>query len=487
VCVLDVDRDGELDLFFAQPVDDGAPGGLLQRGLGGLRFADETRARGLEGQTGGGCLGFDLEGDGDTDLLVLGPGRVRLLRNDAGMFHEASTLLPAIDPSFLYTSAVAFDADGDGDLDLAFGAYGRYEAPSSTDECVVRCDLNNSYYRRGTPTLLLQRSDGTFEDASARIGLHLDERELVLLATDLDENGRIDLFVGIDDFGARDHYFASDGAGGWVDVAATLGVAANARNNGISSMSATDPDLDVDGHLDLVESSWEDDPDSFFRCLGAAGCKEIGDEVELYRTPRNLRWGQATVDFDDDGVPEILEAVGHFYRKEDLLDPASDGGIKDFAPIQAPLLLWHRERESAPFSLETTDRVLARETGGRGVVAVDLDHDGALDAVVAPAVGPALILRGVHGPRGHWLGVSLAGKGKNSRAIGARVTVRASGRTYVSLVHAGSGYRSSVDAPLHFGVGDAAKIDGLDVAWPSGAHTHLDSAEIDRVVEVREP
>jgi hypothetical protein len=483
VCVLDYDRDGFLDVALAAPL---TAGGLrLHRGAPGMKLVDVTDASGLSGIDAGGCLSFDLEGDGDADLVALGFGAVRLLRNDGGTFSDATRLLPAaFDASSHFMSAVAFDADGDGMLDLAIADYGAYREPPPELDCVVTCPLNNGFYQGGAALLLLQRASGSFEDVTDRLG-RVGEPALVLLATDLDEDRRLDLFVGNDSPRTNDRYWANGGAGAFTDVAVTLGVAFNGRKNGVSSMSAFDADVDGDGHLDLLESSWEDDRDTLFHCAGGK-CVDVAEDVELFRTPKNLRWGQAMVDFDDDGVLEILESVGHVYRDSDLLKPP-DAGAAVFGPVSAPPLLWHRARTDAPFAIAAATAGLSVPTAGRGLVVVDLDGDGALDAIVGTALGRPLVLRGVHGPRGHWLGVELAGKGKNSRGIGARIVVRAAGKSWTSIEHAGHGYRSSVDAPLHFGLGDTARVDAIEVTWPSGARSIVTEVLGDRVLTITEP
>ena len=483
VCVLDVDRDGALDLVLPAPIV--SRGLRLYRGDGALHFVERTRESGLAAIDAGGCLAFDLEGDGDGDLLTLGFGGARLFRNDGGSFVEVSERLPKVfDEASHYMGAVAFDADGDGMLDLAITDYGSYRAPPPGLDCVVTCAINNGLFAGGSTLLLLQRASGDFQDVSDRLG-RVDEPGLVLLATDLDEDGLLDLFVGNDSPRANDRYFAGDGAGAFTDVAVKLGVAFNGRKNGVSSMSAFDADVDGDGHLDLLESSWEDDRDALFRCEGGA-CVDVAEDVELFRSPKNLRWGQALVDLDDDGVLELFEAAGHVYRDSDLLSPP-DAGPPTFAPVSVPALLWHRAGEHAPFAIAEAKAGLSVVTAGRGVVTMDLDGDGALDAVVGTALGRPLLLRGVHGPRGHWLGVALAGKGKNSRGVGARVVVRAGAQTWTALVHAGLGYRSSIDAPLHFGLGDAPRVDSIEIAWPSGARSSLADGPGDRMVTIAEP
>ncbi len=485
VCVFDVDADGVLDVLFAEPASAG--GVRMVRGtarsLLGFGFEDVTAKQGLTGVDGEGCTVFDVEGDGDPDVVVTAVGKIRLFRNDGGTLVDDSARLGAFDAALHTTAAVAFDADDDGDLDLAIGSYGRFVPPIGGADCIVTpCEVNNAYYQDGRALLFLQQPDGGFVDRSELLGDAPTGKVLVLLATDLDEDGHLDLFVGHDDPTTKDLYLVKSAAGAWVDHAAQLGVAVNARSNGISSMSATDVDLDGDGHLDLVESSWEDDADSVFRCA-AGTCVEIGDALELFRGPKDLRWGQAIADFDDDGLLEIFEGVGQVYRSEDLTKP--DSG-RTFGAVSGPSILWHRSTLNSPFALAPTDDGLSSILGARGAIAADFDRDGALDLVVAPALGDALFLHGVHAPRGHHLEIVLKGQGKNSRAIGARVVVHAAGRSYPALVHAGQGYLSAIDAPLHFGLGNATSVD-LDVAWPSGKRTHEGSVSVDRVIVVTEP
>jgi hypothetical protein len=475
VCALDVNEDGELDLFFPGITANGGAGSRLYVATGPMRYEDRATELGVaDTGSSSGCLAVDLDGDGDSDLITTGLGGARLYRNDGGKFSEGS-LSVSFPPDLVTSAAVAFDADGDGDLDLAITAYGRFEPPADESKCLGPCASYIGEYAYGSTTLLFQQDDGSFVDESARLGKH-PEPGLVALATDLDEDGHLDLFVGNDISKFQDRYYRGDGKGSFTEAARALGVAFNARLSGVYSMSAVDGDIDGDGHLDLTESSWDEEPSPIFRCANGT-CRDIGDELEMFRTPRNFRWGQAIADFDDDGINELFESMGHYLISTDR--PGANYPVADVP------LLWSRMKHGVPFVREAPLEGLSARVAGRGVIALDLDKDGDLDVVVGAAIGTPLLLENVMKRRGHGVEVRLRGKGRNRQGIGARITVRAGGRTYPAIVHAGSSFHSSNDARTHFGIGASTTYD-VEVRWPSGALTKRAGLPADQPLVVDE-
>ena len=86
--------------------------------------------------------------------------------------------------------------------------------------------------------------------------------------------------------------------------------------------------------------------------------------------------------------------------------------------------------------------------------------------------------------------MKLAGTRSNRDAIGARVRLSAGGKTMTRQVEAGSGYASEAMLPIHFGLGNAIKIDSAEITWPSGLVQMLRGEQldgfIDRMVRIEE-
>ena len=112
----------------------------------------------------------------------------------------------------------------------------------------------------------------------------------------------------------------------------------------------------------------------------------------------------------------------------------------------------------------------------RGVSIADYDHDGDLDiAANVNGAGP-LLLRNQGGNRNNWLQIDLSGTNSNSGGIGAKVQILA-GRLQQKLeVAGGHGFESQHPARLHFGLGQADKVDAVRLIWPGGVL----QAEIDQ-------
>ena len=120
-----------------------------------------------------------------------------------------------------------------------------------------------------------------------------------------------------------------------------------------------------------------------------------------------------------------------------------------------------------------------RVEDGRGLAIFDYDRDGRLDLVVRNYRQPAELLRN-GGPARHWIEVRLVGVASNRDAVGARLRLHTAAGWQTREVHAGSAYLSGQSLVQHFGLGDATRVDALDIAWPSGERTALGTLDADR-------
>jgi len=87
----------------------------------------------------------------------------------------------------------------------------------------------------------------------------------------------------------------------------------------------------------------------------------------------------------------------------------------------------------------------------------------------------------------HWVGLHLVGGPKSPRdAVGAKVFLTAGGVRQRGDVFSGASYCSSSDQRLHFGLGSAAKVDKVEIHWPSGLAEQITLPAVDRIWKVVE-
>ena len=115
---------------------------------------------------------------------------------------------------------------------------------------------------------------------------------------------------------------------------------------------------------------------------------------------------------------------------------------------------------------------------GRGLAAADFDNDGDLDLAVGSIGGRLQLLRN-DGAKGHWLEVELG-----PFVPGTRVTITLPDGTKLTReARAGSSYLSSEDPRLHFGLGNAGRVD-VAVKYPGDEPKQVRDVGADRLVVV---
>ena len=123
---------------------------------------------------------------------------------------------------------------------------------------------------------------------------------------------------------------------------------------------------------------------------------------------------------------------------------------------------------------------------GRSVVAGDFRNDGRLDLVVRQVGGGPVLLYENRFPKAHYLTVSLRGRASNRLGVGVRLVATASGRELTRELYPLNSFYSQAPSRVHFGLGDATRIDRLTVRWPSGIVQTIDDLAADRHVVITE-
>ena len=98
---------------------------------------------------------------------------------------------------------------------------------------------------------------------------------------------------------------------------------------------------------------------------------------------------------------------------------------------------------------------------------------------------PSLLVNAAH-YNNHWVTFKTEGTRSNRDGIGAKIRAKAGGRTLVDEVRSGSSYISQNDLRVHFGLGLASMINGVEVRWPSGLVEHFDNLTVDAIHVLKE-
>ena len=489
LALFDFDGDGWLDVYFlsGQGKSEPTSPNRLYRNNGDGTFRDVTGPSGLtyQGWSMGASVA-DYNGDGQPDLYITNLGPNLLYRNNGdGTFTDVATPAGVVCPHFSTGSAFG-DYDRDGDLDLFVSNYvEEADTLTATGEDKL-CD----YYGlqvpcgprglKGDPDFLYRNNgDGTFSEASLAAGVSDPARHYGLGAmwSDIDDDLDLDLFVANDR--TLNYLYLNDGRGRFTENGLLQGVAVGADGQAQACMGVDIVDFDADSRLDLVVTNFSREYNAVYRNLGGGFFSDVSQQVGLGQPSfPYVAWGTRFLDIDNDGDLDLFVANGHTYPQVDERD-------------------WE-ERYAQPNQLflnlgKGKFRELAAPGSGLGVVKCsrgaasgDFDNDGDLDVFVNNLGDTPTVLRNDTSGQGHWLMVQLVGEPPNPLAIGARVSLRVGERVLIQEVRSGGSYLSQSDLRLHFGLGEAGRVDRLLVRWPGGAEQIRKDLPADQFLTVSE-
>jgi hypothetical protein len=509
VCLLDYDGDGWLDIYLVNGSTLDAlagkaapPHAALFRNNHDGTFTDVTEKAGVANDRWGlGCAVGDYDNDGWPDLVVTNLGKNRLYHNNHdGTFtdvaEKAGVALDSgsADIAFDHTGATFGDYDGDGRLDLFVAGYIRYDFAHPPVAGTKAVRYSTCQYRaidvmcgpRGLDGagdhLFHNNGDGIFTDVSLKAGVSDPNGYYGLgaLFVDVNGDGKLDLAVANDS--TPNYLYINKGDGTFDDQSFVSGYAFNQAGREVSNMGIAAGDYENNGHMDLVNTDFSDDYDVVFHNDGEGNFEDLSYATGVAApTVPFVGFGDGFLDYDNDGWKDLLFVNGHVYPQ---VERNPDWGM---SYAQRPLLFHNLRNGKFEVVPAVEGTGLAELTVGRGAAFGDLFNDGKIDVVINNLDGPPLLLRNVNPDHNHWVSLHLVGGPKSPRdAVGSTVYLTAGGLRQRGDVLSGGSYLSSNDLRVHFGLGEATRVDAVEIHWPSGAVEKVLLPAVDRFFTIEE-
>ena len=497
VALLDYDKDGWLDIYMVNGSTFDALSGKAPAPHAALfhnnhdgTFTDVAAKAGVTNERWGmGVAVGDYDNDGWPDLFVANFGKNRLYHNNHdGTFTD--TAEKAGVQLGNWSSGPTFgDYDGDGRLDLFVSGYVHFDPDQGT-----RSTASNFCQFRGVNVMCGPRGlkgehdhlfhnngDGTFTDVSEKAGVTDPNGYygFTSVFVDLNNDGKVDLLVADDS--TPNYLYINKGNGTFEDDSYASGYALNENGRETASMGVAIGDYQNNGRLGLFNTTFSDDYDVLYRNDGDANFTDDSYAAGVAEpTVPFLGWATEFIDYDNDGWKDLFAVNGHVY-------PLVDQNNWGTTYAERPLLFRNQQGKKFDLVPPVEGTGLALVIPARGAAFGDLFNDGRIDVVINNMDLPPSLLRNVNPDKHHWVELSLIGGPRSPRdAVGATVYVTAGGLKQRGDVLSGGSYISSNDPRVHFGLGDADKIDAVEIHWPSGQKEKVNLPGVDKIFTVEE-